>query len=891
MSLLHRSSRVACVAGLLFAFGCGDDTAPAGPSTGPGGSSSQGGDAAGGAGGSGANGTGGSGASTMGGCIDAEGPGTEGTGTWVDGADTATATIAEGAPCERTYTLSTTAPLRDGLPEQPRAIQELPGQTVIRTKNDMFDALYALAVSETRENSVDAISDGAFNQGQPIPCPTGGCFETGRLWTYVWTRDTSYSAALALAAVDPLRTKNSLLFKLSPRRDGSRPEIVQDTGSGGSYPVSSDRVVWALGAWELLKYLEGQERQSFLEQAAEAIFNTAERDRNVVYDGGDGLYRGEQSFLDWREQSYPGWVATDTVQIAMSKTLSTNVAHYVLLDVASKLAEELGDTSHQSQYAAWADALKAAIASSFWLEDRGLFSTFETTTLDPSAAPVFDLLGSALAVSEGVGTSEQRSSVVASYPHFEKGAPVIFPEQKDTAIYHNRAIWPFVSAFFLRAAGQVGNAAAVDHAVRSLVRGAAMATSNMEAFEVVSGASYWDDGAYSGPVVSSHRQLWSVAGYLSMVHDTIFGLDATQTRIRFAPRLTGGLRDSLFAGADSIAMSNFPYKGKTISVRVRLPAVGSGDGMLPIASVKLNGVEIGMSAIAPADLAQENVVEVTLDPPEGAGPPITLIQAGDVADYRNVFGPKYPVVTNVTVVADRLQVAFGANGENPADITFDVLRDGEVVAEGLPGSSTSYTDPDSGDHASTTHCYSVRSRFSVSGNASQDARPVCYWGPGLARIQTFSAQSFTAVGGQLVLNHGRWHYEDWGDPGDTLTVANVTPTKSGPHYIQVLAGNGAGSFNTGITCGVKAVEVWAGSTKVGGGQLVMPQLGTWDDWRDSNLVRVDLQAGQSYTIVIKEDADSGNMSDLSHFSMYEGMGGKNGRFNKVNIAEVKLLAL
>jgi hypothetical protein len=36
----------------------------------------------------------------------------------------------------------------------------------------------------------------------------------------------------------------------------------------------------------------------------------------VVFDSGTGLYHGETSFLDWREQSYPGWMATDTAHTA-----------------------------------------------------------------------------------------------------------------------------------------------------------------------------------------------------------------------------------------------------------------------------------------------------------------------------------------------------------------------------------------------------------------------------------------------------------------------------------------------------------------------------------------------------------------------------------------------
>ena len=93
-----------------------------------------------------------------------------------------------------------------------------------------------------------------------------------------------------------------------------------------------------MGAWELLKWLDGDERAAFRDQALEAIVNTAERDRLVAWDPEDGLYRGEQSFLDWREQTYPQWTANDTAQIGMSKALGTNIGHLAMLEVASKLA-------------------------------------------------------------------------------------------------------------------------------------------------------------------------------------------------------------------------------------------------------------------------------------------------------------------------------------------------------------------------------------------------------------------------------------------------------------------------------------------------------------------------------------------------------------------------
>ncbi len=853
--------------------------------------SGTGGSSGGGSGGAaGSGGGGGAGGVVIQDCYLADGPGAADTDQWSDTPYQATVTMDDADSCSRTYHLSTTAPLLDNLPST-RSFGEDTDWPVLRSGHDMFDALYALALEEVRENSVDTIVDGAFNGGQPIPCPPGGCFETGRLWKYVWTRDTAYAVLLGLGVLDPTRARNSLEFKTSERRAGGDRQIVQDTGTGGSYPISTDRVVWAMGAWQLLKFLDGAERSAFLDLAYDAIANTAEHDRIVVFDSADGLYRGEQSFLDWREQSYPAWVANDTVQIGMSKALSTNVGHYHLLWVASQLAADKGLATESTKYQGWADELRSAIAGHFYLSSEGLFSTFSTTFLDDTPTQQHDLLGSSLAVLFDVGSAQQGASVVASYPHLPKGAPVIWPQQKDIPIYHNRGIWPFVTALWARAARDTQNAAAVTHAARSLIRGAALNLSNMENFEAVTGAAYLEDGSNSGPVVNSQRQLWSVAGYVSLVQDVIFGMEASQEGIRFLPFIPTELRNTLLAGADRIALSRFPYKGRRIWILVDLgEPTQTSDGALEATSVRLNGVEVGLDFIAPPQLADENLIEIALGPASGATDTITELSEAETTDYRNLFGPFTPLITNIGIQNDRIAIDFNGQGETPAEVEFDVFREGQLVASGLPGSTTLWTDTASADHATHSYCYSLQARFVSSGNASQHAKPVCYWGPGTNRIQSVDANSFVSNGGTLVFQYNRWHYQGWGDPSHTLTVTGFTPTFTGLHYVQLLAGNGAGPFSTGITCGVKLVEVKDGNTTIASGYLTMPHLETWNDWRESSLLPVSLDANKSYTVVIGEDSQAINMSELDHFSTYGGTGGT-ARFNRVNIAELKVLAV
>ncbi|HYG06896.1 MAG TPA: Six-hairpin glycosidase-like protein [Stenotrophomonas sp.] len=422
------------------------------------------------------------------------------------------------------------------------------------TASVLFDALFALAQQELDANRVQAIVDPAFDEGRPVPC---ACFQTGARWPYVWTRDMSFAADLALARVDPVRTRQSLRFKLSPARDGRTPGlfVAQDTGSGGSWPISTDRVVWFLGARGLL------DDPAFADEVWQALQGTLAQDRQYAFDPAVGLYRGETSFLDWREQTYPGWTAQDVRFIGESYALSTNVLHYQALRMAEDLARQRGD-ARAAQYGQWADALRQQINQRFWREQDGQYMSY----LGPAGArdqhgtgvamlPVakYDLLGLSLGVLADVFPAERARRALANYPVTAAGSPVVWPQESAQPIYHNRAIWPFVSAYSLRAARRLDDAPRIALEIESILRGAALAGSNMENYEMLSQAVHVDDGALSGPVVNSQRQLWSVAGYLAMVREGVFGVEADG---RVAPKLPAALVPMLFGERDRITLDD-----------------------------------------------------------------------------------------------------------------------------------------------------------------------------------------------------------------------------------------------------------------------------------------------------------------------------------------------
>ena len=810
------------------------------------------------------------------------------THTFTDGSNTAKLEVDQSNEM-KSYTLTTTAPLRDNEPaNKTRIFSEDPGFPSIHTGNEMFDALYALTLDDARLNAVDQIRDGSFEVRPKMNRPY---FQTGEKWTYVWTRDISYSVDLGLASLDPQRCVNSLLFKttrLKPGIEGQYSrQIVQDTGSGGSYPVSTDRVVWAIGAWELLKYLDGDQRTLFLEDAWQIMHDTIEHDRHVIFDSEDGLYRGEQSFLDWREQTYPGWTQDNVLAIAKSKTLSTNIGHLQLLKAAAQLAGQKGFGELQDRYTAWADALKNAINKEFYIESKGLYSSIILDDPVNIRLNRFDLLGQSLAILCGIADSAKSEKIIANYPQSQYGPPVVWPQEQTVPIYHNHAYWPFVTAYWMKAAKQAGNSAAVNQSVYSLVRGTALNLSNMENFDFVTGNAYAEINGISGPVINSRRQLWSVAGYMSMVQDIVFGLETDWNGIRFLPCITPGMHREYFKDSNTLTLKNFKYRGRTIQVTVNLPSASSREsGIYNIEKIKLNHQPIEQDFI-PADLLKsENQWEVWLTVAQNkASDRIHLVN--DLS-RRNIFGPKQPQWKptgqgGIAVENGKLKLCYDANGET--NVRFNIYRNGQLCANGI--TETEWTDPDSADYRDNTCFYMVEAVYPDSGNCSHltEAHSYC----AKENVIEIDVATMKNKGGNLVDDH----FENWGLPEHELQTPAFTVNKSGTYLINAEYSNGAGPINTGVTCAVKRIEILEldSGEPIATSYLIMPHTADWARYLDSSSFQADLKEGEKYTAKIFEDVYARNMSYFDHYECYKNTGNGTEPYNYVNISNIRLIRL
>lgn len=406
-----------------------------------------------------------------------------------------------------------------------------------------------------------------------------GLLLAGASWSTVWTRDIAYAAALggALAAPEACRAS------LESRVQGGI--IMQDTGTGGGWPISTDRVSWALGAWSL--YLSTGDK-GWLGHCAQVLADTLAQDEQALPPS-PLLRPGETSFLDWREQSYPSWMTP--ADIGASYAFSTNILHYIARQLLARMLRELGREGQAASYADEAAGLAKAINESFW--SRATRQYGMVLTADGCLDERTDALANALAVLSGLAGGNARRSMDA-LPRSPWGTPVFSPYKSDNPqAYHNRAIWPFVEAFVLMAHAELQDTQGAARSMACLLRAAMAFGTNKENFDA-------ETGKAEGTVQNSDSQLWSVAGMLGLFYYGLFGIQYEHDNLVFSPCVPRS-----FAG--NHWLTNLRIRGMLLDIHLN----GYGTD---VCSVLING-KAG-SPIIPLETQGRLVVEIALMPAE-----------------------------------------------------------------------------------------------------------------------------------------------------------------------------------------------------------------------------------------------------------------------------------
>ncbi len=336
----------------------------------------------------------------------------------------------------------------------------------------------------------------------------------GANWSSVWTRDIAYAVALGAAVAAPEACRASLDSRVK------HGLVVQDTGTGGGWPVSTDRVVWALGVWALFKVTGDRD---WLAHCAKVLQATLEQDAAVLPSLSE-LRPGETSFIDWREQSYPDWMTP--ADIGSSYAFGTNVLHFICRQILARMLNLLGCKKEAKPYGEQAAKLADAIVEKFWNKGSRQFGIMRLANgyLDERT----DTLATALAVLAGLA-GKNAQYTLSHLPRSPWGTPVFAPykvSQKDA--YHNRAVWPFVEAYVMLAHAELQDTAGAGRSMSHLLRACMAFGTNKENFNAATGEA-------GGTLLNSDRQLWSVSGMLGMFYHGIFGLQYEKENLVIAP--------------------------------------------------------------------------------------------------------------------------------------------------------------------------------------------------------------------------------------------------------------------------------------------------------------------------------------------------------------------
>jgi len=639
----------------------------------------------------------------------------------------------------------------------------------------LADALYNLALEEARR-AVEPDST----------------FRTGKEWAGVWTRDISYSIILAQATLQPRSAMKSLLRKVSPEG-----RIIQDTGTGGAYPCSTDRVIWAVAAWEIYK-VTGDE--SWLRKVYPIIKKTLADDAQNVYDPTTGLARGESSFLDWREQTYPRWM--QPADIYESENLGTNAVHFQANTVLALMARQLGHAAVAAQHEQVAARIKAAINQHLWQEKAGYYGQYRYGRLFPVLSPRAEALGEALSVYFGVAEGGRARQVVARTPTVPFGISCIYPQIPGIPPYHNDAVWPFVQSFWALAAAKAGNEASLTESIAAIYRPAALFLTNKENF--VAG-----NGDFAGTQINSSNMLWSLSGSLGLVYKILFGMHYEADRLVFQPFVP-----QAFQGRRSL--TNFTYRKAVLDIDLQ----GFGNA---IKTITLDGKELAGAAV-PATLTGRHQVRIVLSSQAPA--------AAKVNRVANVFSPETP------------QVTF-ANGH----LSWPAIKDAQtyrVLKNGQPvNASGALTYPVPADGYAEYQVIAIDSK----GLESFASEPLAL-APPTAEIQL-----------ETVAPAASYAYEGFSGQGfvetsitkNTVLRIPVTVAEDGIYAVDFRYANGNGPINTNNKCALRTLR--NGPTQVG--TIVLPQRGVeeWSNWGFTNAVRMHLPKGTTTLTLAYEPAN------------------------------------
>lgn len=633
-----------------------------------------------------------------------------------------------------------------------------------------------------------------------------GSLHASKLRDEVWTRDLSYGTFLSLALIDPTAAQASLMARVW------QGKILQDDGTGGAWPVSTDRAVWVLGAWEV--YLVTGDRQ-WLKQCYEIVRHSLMQDENMIYDSQTGLVRGEMSVAGIRKEVYPLWM--QPADIAQSECLSTNALFFRANEIAAKMARMSGDNTSSQHFMQTAQRIKEGINNHLWIESRGYYSQYRYGRVNQIVSQRSETLGEALCILFGIADPQRVQQLSQSVESTPYGVTCFAPQIPDVYAYHNNALWPYVQAYWLWAVAQAKCPQAVTYGIASIYRTAALMATNMENAVATTGTT--------ATASNSANSLLSIAANLSIPLRVFAGIEMTDEGMTFRPLVPKGW-------ANNKQLNNLKYRKAILDINVQ----GYGDR---VRACYVDGKK-QKDAFVPSSLTGKHSVRLVMNNEFG--------RYDMFATQEVTFSPSTPNAWMDGATRMSWQQVAGAK-------EYKILRNGSVIAlqpeSRIEGNYFDIQDEEG---------YAEYQVVAVDSNGLESfaSEPLIHFGVGNELQYDMSAFAAPSTFEQC-RGYGCSGAVEISSTQNTRIEIPLDVPAEGDYLVDFRYANGSGSPLSGNSCASRML--WCNGKRVG--SIVFPQRGKdiWNNWGYSTSVRVHLNQGPQTLLLIYE-MDNQNMSPM-----------------------------
>jgi glycogen debranching enzyme len=439
-----------------------------------------------------------------------------------------------------------------------------------------LERVFALAIADMRRN-IRPYRAGLLERNEPV-------LLAGESYDTPWTRDAAINTWNGLGLLEPIVARNTLLSVLE--RTTSGVEIA------GQY---WDRLIWAVGAWELFVVTGDRE---FLEVAFEATVRSLEWAEHHEFDADRGLFRGPAMYGDG-VAAYPDvythttgghssileWTSNNRHLAAAIGTglpmhaLSTNCVYVRAYDVVARMAQAL-TRRPRPEWSPRRRALAAEINRWFWMPARGHYRYL----VDPVGdCDVQEGFGHAFVILFGIAGEDRARSVVEQQFISAAGIPCLWPcfdryRREQDYGRHSGTVWPPIQGFWAEAVARLGRADLFARELVVLARNADRDGEFVEIYHPDTGHPYGGLQERTGQGISRweavRHQAWSATAFLRMILLVFLGMRFEPDGLRLSPVVPAGIGECEITG--------LPYRTGLLDIAVRGPGG-------PVRAIELDG--------------------------------------------------------------------------------------------------------------------------------------------------------------------------------------------------------------------------------------------------------------------------------------------------------------